>query len=164
MCCVPCRSQFCQLLTAGAVAGCLAYGVLVWSQAVCTCLNLLSFLSLLASVKLMTSVVKYTPQACAAACRLTGCLSKTVCLNQPACHSTQIRLHHVTKSTAGWSVENCLLDLAGGLLSLGQLLGDAFVLNSWSDVIGDPVKFGLGFVSIIADIVIMVGGCAGWCA
>ena len=35
-----------------------------------------------------------------------------------------------------------LLDLAGGVLSMAQLLLDAAHNRDWSAVLGDPVKFG----------------------
>lgn len=48
-----------------------------------------------------------------------------------------------------------LLDFVGGLLSLAQLLMDCAVKGDWSGISGDPVKFGLGFVSMVFDVVFM---------
>ena len=48
-----------------------------------------------------------------------------------------------------------LLDFTGGTLSLAQLLMQCSVLNDWSQVVGNPVKFGLGFVSLSFDTVFM---------
>lgn len=59
------------------------------------------------------------------------------------------------RSTAGWSITNVLLDFTGGTLSLAQLLMQCSVLNDWSQVLGNPVKFGLGFVSLSFDTVFM---------
>lgn len=41
-------------------------------------------------------------------------------------------------------------------MSLTQMFADAFVKADYSAITGDPVKFGLGFVSMIADVIIMV--------
>ncbi|KAF7727541.1 hypothetical protein EC973_007414 [Apophysomyces ossiformis] len=59
------------------------------------------------------------------------------------------------KSTVGWSIYNILLDFTGGSLSIAQLLLDAYLSGDWSGVSGDPVKFGLGFVSIAFDLIFM---------
>jgi len=53
------------------------------------------------------------------------------------------------------SIYNVLLDFTGGLLSIGQLLMDCAVSGDWSGIQGDPVKFGLGFTSMVADVVFM---------
>jgi len=63
----------------------------------------------------------------------------------------QLLLNARRRSTAGWSIDNVCLDLCGGLLSLTQLLLDAGCSDDWSAVSGDPVKFGLGLVSIVYD-------------
>ena len=46
--------------------------------------------------------------------------------------------------------------MAGGSLSLGQLLLDAGCSGQWSQLIGDPVKFGLGFASMLFDTLFML--------
>lgn len=76
-------------------------------------------------IKLAVSCIKYTPQA---------------------------YLNFRRKSTVGWSIENILLDLTGGTLSLGQLVIDASLQGDWSGLIGNPVKFYLGQIAIIFDI------------
>jgi len=88
----------------------------------------LGFLTFLSYIKLTTTLTKYIPQ---------------------------VFLNYRRKSTVGWTVYNVLLDFTGGLLSLGQLLLDCWIQNDWSGIAGDPVKFGLGFVSMIFDIVFM---------
>ena len=60
------------------------------------------------------------------------------------------------RSTAGWSIDNILLDFTGGSLSLTNLMLDAGCTGAWSKVLGDPVKFGLGFVSIVFDVIFMI--------
>jgi hypothetical protein len=67
----------------------------------------------------------------------------------------QAVLNYQNKSTVGWSIINVLLDFTGGLLSVAQLLLDGATLG-WSGVIGNPIKFALGFVSIIFDIIFMI--------
>ncbi|KAI8902682.1 PQ loop repeat-domain-containing protein, partial [Globomyces pollinis-pini] len=89
-------------------------------------LDLLYFLSL---VKMGVSLLKYTPQ---------------------------VILNHRKKSTVGWSIENILLDLTGGLFSLGQLIVDASILNNWTAITGNPVKFGLSMTSIVYDAIFIV--------
>lgn len=92
---------------------------------------LLSFLALiywLSVIKLATVVCKYVPQA---------------------------RFNYVNKSTVGWSIGNILLDFSGGVLSLAQLFLDGATLG-WSGVAGNPIKFALGFVSVIFDVLFMV--------
>jgi len=48
-----------------------------------------------------------------------------------------------------------LLDFAGGWLSLAQLCIDSALENDWSGVTGNPVKFGLGNITIVFDIIFM---------
>ncbi|KAF8065882.1 cystinosin [Scenedesmus sp. PABB004] len=64
----------------------------------------------------------------------------------------QVHLNRTRRSTEGWSIDNVTLDLAGGLLSTGQLLVSCRVLNDWSAVAGNPIKFGLGLTSFVFDV------------
>lgn len=79
-------------------------------------------------VKLIVTVVKYMPQ---------------------------VHVNYVRKSTMGWSINQILLDFAGGALSITQLIIDSSLQADWSGLTGNPVKFGLGNVSIIFDIIFM---------
>ena len=79
-------------------------------------------------VKLIVTVVKYMPQ---------------------------VHVNYVRKSTVGWSIGQILLDFAGGVLSITQLIIDSSLQADWSGLTGNPVKFGLGNVSIIFDIIFM---------
>ena len=64
----------------------------------------------------------------------------------------QIKLNHDRKTTHGFVIENILLDLVGGLLSLAQLAIDArWIQSSWNGVTGDWGKLGLGLLSIAFD-------------
>ena len=56
------------------------------------------------------------------------------------------------KSTEGWSILQILLDITGGILSIAQLLIDSSLQDDWSGLTGNPVKFGLGNVSICFDV------------
>jgi len=82
----------------------------------------------LSLVKLGVTLCKYVPQA------VMNCKSK---------------------STVGWSIHNVLLDFTGGFLSVAQLLLDGATLG-WSGLIGDPIKFALGFVSVAFDALFML--------
>ncbi|KAF9209066.1 hypothetical protein BGZ49_006475 [Haplosporangium sp. Z 27] len=86
-------------------------------------IDILYFLSY---IKLIISFVKYCPQ---------------------------VYINWAAKSTAGWSIHNILLDFTGGVLSISQLVLDAYISGDWSGISGDPVKFGLGFLSIAFDLV-----------
>lgn len=48
------------------------------------------------------------------------------------------------------------LDFIGGVLSLLQLVIDSALQADWSGISGNPVKFGLGIVSLFFDIIFMV--------
>ncbi|KAJ3276054.1 hypothetical protein HDV01_006224 [Terramyces sp. JEL0728] len=86
----------------------------------------LYFLSL---IKMTISLIKYTPQ---------------------------VILNYQNKSTVGWSIENILLDLLGGVLSIGQQLIDSASIGNWTAITGNPVKFGMGFASIFFDLIFIV--------
>ena len=92
-------------------------------------ISTLECLLTLSYLKLVVSLTKYVPQ--------------TV-------------LNWQRRSTVGWSIHNVLLDFSGGLLSVAQLMLDCLVTGDWSGAIGDPVKFGLGFTSMVFDVVFMV--------
>lgn len=68
----------------------------------------------------------------------------------------QALFNYRRKSTIGWSIWNVLLDLTGGTLDLLQIVLQAVNVANWSAFIGNPVKFGLGFVSIFFDIIFIV--------
>jgi len=83
----------------------------------------------LSYVKVLITIVKYCPQAW---------------------------VNYKRKSTIGWSVSQILLDLAGGVLSLTQLAIDASFQDDWSGVTGNPLKFLLGNVTILFDLVFVM--------
>ena len=92
-------------------------------------ISTLEALLTLSYLKLVVSLTKYVPQAV---------------------------LNWRRRSTVGWSIHNVLLDFAGGLLSVSQLMLDCLVTGDWTGAIGDPVKFGLGFTSMVFDVIFMV--------
>lgn len=93
-------------------------------------------------------------------------------------------MNYQRKSTVGWSIGNILLDFTGGILSVLQMILDAYnfsrylcqctfksevlkvkcnsyiyyfpFIDDWSSIFGDPTKFGLGMLSVIFDIFFMV--------
>ncbi|KAL0032185.1 hypothetical protein WJX77_009515 [Trebouxia sp. C0004] len=89
----------------------------------------LTFLYLLSWVKMGVTFFKYMPQ---------------------------VWLNHRRQSTLGWNINQVLLDLSGGFFSVTQLCVEAFVKEDLSAITGDPVKFGLGLVSVVFDIMFMI--------
>lgn len=77
-------------------------------------------------VKLLITLIKFTPQVVA---------------------------NFRNKSTVGWSIWQILLDFVGGVLSIAQLVIDSSMEGDWSGVTGNPVKFALGQVSMIYDLI-----------
>ncbi|ORZ41522.1 PQ loop repeat-domain-containing protein [Catenaria anguillulae PL171] len=93
----------------------------------------------LGTCKLITSLIKYLPQV----------------------YVPQLR----TKSTQGWSIHNILLDATGGILSLSQLLLDAWIAanavgdtTAWAAraLAGNATKLGLAVLSLAFDSVFLV--------
>lgn len=77
-------------------------------------------------VKLVITLIKYTPQIVA---------------------------NFKNRSTKGWSIVQILLDFSGGVLSIAQLAIDSYLQGDWSGITGNPVKFALGNVSMLYDLV-----------
>ena len=75
-------------------------------------------------IKVVITVVKYVPQAW---------------------------LNYKRKSTTGWDIRQILLDLTGGVLS-AQLVLDSSFEADWSGVTGNPIKFLLGNVTVVFDV------------
>jgi len=115
----------------GILMVCATYPVLIWATRNSSkdTFNWLDFLYVLSFVKIGISLIKYIPQ---------------------------VILNFRRRSTVGWSIWNILLDFTGGVLSDLQLVLDCADMNDFSGITGNPAKFGLGFVSIIFDIIFMV--------
>lgn len=76
-------------------------------------------------IKLLITILKYIPQA---------------------------HLNYKRESTVGWSIHNILLDTTGGTLSLAQLfLDSALAGDPWGGTLGNPLKLGLGIVTLGFD-------------
>lgn len=71
-------------------------------------------------------------------------------------YSPQVYMNWKRKSTVGWNIYNILLDFTGGSLSLLQLFLDCWIDEDWSGITGNPVKFGLGFVSMFFDVIFII--------
>nr|CAD2163032.1 unnamed protein product [Meloidogyne enterolobii] len=91
--------------------------------------NWLDFINYLSYVKMAVTLSKYFPQAI---------------------------LNFKRKSTIGWSIGNVLLDATGGTMDILQMILQAKNTADWSAFVGNPVKFGLGFVSIIFDVLFII--------
>ncbi|XP_046744120.1 cystinosin homolog isoform X2 [Diprion similis] len=89
----------------------------------------LDFLYYCSYVKLAITLIKYVPQAF---------------------------YNYKRKSTIGWSIGNIFLDFTGGMLSMLQMILDAYNYDDWDSIFGDPTKFGLGFFSVAFDIFFLV--------
>ncbi|XP_062815704.1 LOW QUALITY PROTEIN: cystinosin [Anolis carolinensis] len=99
------------------------------SAAAAGALTWLQFLFFFSYIKLAVTLLKYFPQA---------------------------YLNFRRKSTQGWSIGNVLLDFVGGAFSLMQMFLQSYNNDAWKLIFGDPTKFGLGFFSILFDIVFIV--------
>jgi cystinosin len=105
------------------------YPMLLWLTHDAKKFNWLNFLYMLSYVKIGISLIKYIPQ---------------------------VVLNIKRKSTVGWSIWNILLDFTGGCLSILQLVWDCADRHDFSGITGNPAKFGLGFVSIVFDLIFMI--------
>lgn len=79
---------------------------------------------------------------------------------------SQVLYNYRRRSTRGWSLHNILLDVSGGVLSMIQLLVDAYIAGNLGLAFRNPVKLyvslsppvtnpvsGLGLLSILFDAV-----------
>jgi len=89
----------------------------------------LDFLYYCSYVKLAITLIKYVPQA---------------------------YYNYKRKSTVGWSIGNIFLDFTGGMLSMLQMILNAYNYDDWESIFGDPTKFGLGFFSVAFDIFFLI--------
>ncbi|XP_076162915.1 lysosomal cystine transporter cystinosin isoform X2 [Ptiloglossa arizonensis] len=89
----------------------------------------LDFLYYCSYIKLCITLIKYVPQAF---------------------------YNYKRKSTVGWSIGNIFLDFTGGILSMLQMILNAYNYDDWESIFGDPTKFGLGFFSVAFDIFFII--------
>ncbi|MCP9261849.1 Cystinosin [Dirofilaria immitis] len=91
-------------------------------------INPLQYITGLSYIKMAITVCKYFPQAF---------------------------MNFRRKSTSGWSIGNVLLDFLGGLMDILQMILQGANTDDWSIFLGNPVKVGLGMVSMIFDVIFM---------
>ncbi|OTB07870.1 hypothetical protein M426DRAFT_71601 [Hypoxylon sp. CI-4A] len=70
-------------------------------------------------------------------------------------YAPQLVYNFRNRSTKGWSIWQILFDFVGGILSIAQLVIDSWLQGDWSGITGNPVKFALGNVSMLYDLVFM---------
>lgn len=87
--------------------------------------KLLDIAELLGYIKVFMSVSKYIPQ---------------------------LIYNHQRKSTKGWAINSTILDIFGGVSSLGQLFLDGYLNNDLSSIWGNTSKLMLALVTIAFDI------------
>lgn len=92
-------------------------------------MNWLTFVDYLSYLKLFITVVKYIPQA---------------------------YMNYKRKSTDGWSIGNILLDFTGGSLSILQMFLKSYNYDDWKSIFGNVTKFGLGFFSVLFDVLFIL--------
>ncbi|XP_014093036.1 cystinosin homolog isoform X1 [Bactrocera oleae] len=68
----------------------------------------------------------------------------------------QALMNYRRKSTTGWSIGNILLDLTGGLLSMLQMILNAYNYNDWVSIFGSVTKFGMGLFTVLFDILFIL--------
>lgn len=69
----------------------------------------------------------------------------------------QIYTNYTLKSTTGWSIEQILADVLGGVLSVAQICLDSLLAGgNWEGVTGNPAKFALGNITIVFDAVFLM--------
>lgn len=93
------------------------------------CLNWLDFIYFLSMVKVFITLLKYIPQ---------------------------VMLNARRRSCVGWNIWNIILDIAGAILSLLQLVGDAIDLDDYSSIVGNFAKLGLSIISIGFDVTFLL--------
>ena len=96
-------------------------------SAAANALEWVDLLSYLSYVKIVTTI-KYVPQA---------------------------YMNYKRRSTQGFSIGLVLMDLAGGVFSVLQMIVISCDTNDWSSFTGNPTKFALGLLTIVFDLVLM---------
>ncbi|XP_028301032.1 cystinosin [Gouania willdenowi] len=96
--------------------------------AIARVISWLDYLYYFSYIKLGVTLIKYVPQA---------------------------YMNYRRQSTEGWSIGNVLLDFTGGVLSILQMILQAYNNDEWKLLFGDPTKFGLGLFSVVFDVLFM---------
>ncbi|EDO46894.1 predicted protein, partial [Nematostella vectensis] len=111
------------------VGGCVLFSVVALFVTIFNEITWLTYLYYFSYIKIGVTLIKYIPQA---------------------------YMNYRRKSTVGWSIGNVLLDFTGGSFSLLQMFLLAYNNDDWRSIFGDFTKFGLGFISIVFDILFIV--------
>ncbi|XP_028895476.1 cystinosin homolog isoform X2 [Zeugodacus cucurbitae] len=68
----------------------------------------------------------------------------------------QALMNYRRKSTIGWSIGNILLDFTGGMLSMLQMILNAYNYDDWVSIFGSVTKFGIGLFSVLFDVLFIL--------
>jgi cystinosin len=101
-------------------------------------------------------VVKYCPQAWVRTLSVLSLLGHYAEIPHYLISAHPSQVNYKRKSTVGWSIWPILMDFAGGILSLMQLLIDSSLQADWSGLTGNPVKLGLSNISLFFDIIFIL--------
>ncbi|KAL3269897.1 hypothetical protein HHI36_008954 [Cryptolaemus montrouzieri] len=129
-CCIYKRDKQKVSITARLIIA--VFAIFILGNAILTFTKVIQFLDVLNNfsyVKLTTTIIQYVPQA---------------------------YMNYKKKSTVGWSIGTVLLDFAGGILSMLQMILKAYNYDDWVSIFGDPTKFGVGFFSVLFDVLFIV--------
>jgi cystinosin len=96
-------------LGVGSTLTAILLSIVLVSLCVANKFSWLSFVYVMSYLKLITTILKYIPQ---------------------------VYLNYALKSTIGWHIQNVILDFTGGILSIGQLILDAFNMDDLSGIKG----------------------------
>jgi len=110
------------------LAMCL-YSVVCLILSAANVMTWLRFAEFLSYLKLFITIIKYIPQA---------------------------YMNYKRKSTDGWSIWNILLDFTGGSLSILQMFLKSYNYDDWKSIFGNVTKFGLGFFSVLFDVLFIL--------
>lgn len=122
-------SKYTQLLLAGVCSLCLIMCITVVCFPHSTTLHLLDVAEILAYVKVTMSTVKNIPQ---------------------------LLYNHKRRSTKGWAVNATILDFAGAVFSISQLVLDAYRSHHMENIFGNSSKLSLALVTIAFNIMFLV--------
>ncbi|KAK9836390.1 hypothetical protein WJX84_007513 [Apatococcus fuscideae] len=122
-------SQPCRIFLWAAAISTAAFTLGILAGMWQSALSWLTFLYFLSYIKLAITLAKYAPQ---------------------------VALNYRHKSTQGFSIGTALYDFTGGLLSIAQQILDGILMQDFSAITGSPVKFGLGMISLVYDVIFMV--------
>lgn len=116
-----------------------------------TCWSIATLFGLIAGVTLLLTAFEIMNPLQYIMCLSYIKMAVTVCKYFP-----QAFMNFRRRSTIGWSIGNVLLDFLGGSMDITQMILQGANTDDWSIFYGNPVKLGLGLVSMIFDVIFMV--------